>query len=135
MSPITLPVVTVQHDMLDVVSDVDSGLVAYEDIWVSCYKTDEPSVHGKVRLSLDDEDRSLVRLDAREGVEMTRAVEVCARSLCSVDANGTDAYSQELSRPVAFATQLHVLNSLFQRPMLSSPPRCTKIPNAPTQPR
>jgi proteasomal ATPase-associated factor 1 len=59
-----------------VISDVDSGLVAVEDIWVSCYKTDEPSVHGKVRLSLDEDDRSLIRLDAREGVEMTRTIKV-----------------------------------------------------------
>jgi proteasomal ATPase-associated factor 1 len=76
MLPTILPVITVQHDLLDVISDVDSGLVAFEDVWVSCYKTDEPSVHGKVRISLDDNDRSIVRLDAREGVEMKRTAEV-----------------------------------------------------------
>jgi proteasomal ATPase-associated factor 1 len=54
--PITLPVVTVQHDMLDVISDVDSGAAAMEDVWVSCYKAGEPSIHGKVRVSLDEAD-------------------------------------------------------------------------------
>jgi proteasomal ATPase-associated factor 1 len=81
MLPVTLPMVTAQHDLLDVISDVDSGLVAFEDIWVSCYKTDEPSVHGKVRVSLDDTERSTIRLDAREGVEMRRGTKVRLRSV------------------------------------------------------
>lgn len=74
-----LPVVTVQHDFLSVISDVDLGRIASEDIWVSCYKIGEPSVHGKVRVSLDEADRSLVKVDARDGVEFRRIRRVSAR--------------------------------------------------------
>lgn len=75
-SPIVLPIVNIQHDFLSVISDVDSGIVPAEDIWVSCYKSGEPSVHGKVRVSLDEVDRSVVKLDARDGVEFRRGSEV-----------------------------------------------------------
>jgi proteasomal ATPase-associated factor 1 len=78
--PITLPVVTVQHDMLDVISDVDSGAAAMEDIWVSCYKAGEPSIHGKVRVSLDEADRSAVRLECRDGVTLHSVDKVSAHA-------------------------------------------------------
>lgn len=81
--PIILPIVTVQHDAPTVISEVDSGLIASEDIWVSCYKTGEPSVHGKVRVSLDEYDRSLVRFDARDGVDMSRS-QVRSCLVCNV---------------------------------------------------
>lgn len=75
-APIVLPIVNIQHDFTSVISDVDSGIVPTEDIWVSCYKTGEPSVHGKVRISLDEVDRSVVKMVARNGVEFRRESKV-----------------------------------------------------------
>ncbi|TFK50371.1 WD40 repeat-like protein [Heliocybe sulcata] len=69
-SPITLPVVTIQPTLQTVLDDVRSGLVINEDIWISCYRLGSTSVHGKVRLSLNEKDRSQVSLDARDGVEI-----------------------------------------------------------------
>lgn len=67
--PIQLPIVTVQHDFDDVISDVRDGILPSESFWLSCYKTGEPSVHGKVHASLDDRDRNLVRFENHGGVE------------------------------------------------------------------
>jgi proteasomal ATPase-associated factor 1 len=69
--PIVLPIITVQHDILSVFSDVDSGLPP-EDVWVSVYKDGEPSVHGKVRVFLDEVDRSLLRLESHNGIKFNK---------------------------------------------------------------
>ena len=66
-SPIVLPIVTIQPDFRTVVSEVHSGLLPSETIWVSCYKTECPSVHAKVDVALDEVDRDAVVLEAREG--------------------------------------------------------------------
>jgi hypothetical protein len=70
MSPIFLPITTVQHDFEAVVTDVREGTVPTEDFWISCYHQNEPSVHGKVRAELDERDRHLVLLEGREGVQI-----------------------------------------------------------------
>jgi proteasomal ATPase-associated factor 1 len=72
--PMILPVANIQHDFLDVIADVNEGRVASEDIWISCYlKNGEPSsVHSKARVSLDEVDRSLVRLETLGGVGLRR---------------------------------------------------------------
>lgn len=49
-----LPIISVQHDFQTVISDVNDGAIEEEDFWVSCYKTGESSVHGKVRVALGD---------------------------------------------------------------------------------
>ena len=69
--PITLPIAAIQHDFLSVVSDADSGLVESEDIWLSCYKADEPSVHGKVTVTLGETSR-LLELHPRDGVGLSK---------------------------------------------------------------
>ena len=69
--PITLPIAAIQHDFLSVVSDADSGLVESEDIWLSCYKADEPSVHGKVTVTLGEPSR-LLELHPRDGVGLSK---------------------------------------------------------------
>lgn len=69
--PIVLPIASIQHDFLSVVSDVDNGLVESEDIWLSCYKADAPSVHGKVRVTLGEPSRK-VELQPSDGVGLTR---------------------------------------------------------------
>ena len=43
-----LPQATVQDTFPDVLNEVHSGAIIGEDIWLSCYKSGEPSVHGKV---------------------------------------------------------------------------------------
>lgn len=75
-SPIQLPIVTVQPDFDAVATDVRDGVVPDETFWVSCYKTGEPSVHGKVRAALDEKDRNLVQFEAQGGVEFEHVHEV-----------------------------------------------------------
>jgi len=54
------------------VTDVREGTVPSEDFWISCYHQNEPSVHGKVRAELDENDRHLVLLKGRDGVQIER---------------------------------------------------------------
>ncbi|KZT25945.1 WD40 repeat-like protein [Neolentinus lepideus HHB14362 ss-1] len=68
-SPITLPVVTIQHTLQTVIDDVRSGLVTSEDIWISCYKLGSTSVHGKAKVSLAKTDGLRVNFEAADGVE------------------------------------------------------------------
>jgi len=62
-----LPIITVQPDFRTVISEVHSGLLPSESVWVSCYKTDCPSVHAKVNVVLDEVDRDAIDFDVREG--------------------------------------------------------------------
>ncbi|KAJ3893791.1 WD40-repeat-containing domain protein [Lentinula edodes] len=70
----TLPIVTVQPTFPIVVNEVYSGVIPFENIWISCYNnssSDSPapssSIHSKVRVVLDDEDREKVVYQVREG--------------------------------------------------------------------
>ncbi|KAK4700585.1 proteasomal ATPase-associated factor 1, partial [Phenoliferia sp. Uapishka_3] len=64
---IHLPRITIQHTFPTVVSEIISGAHSAEDIWISVYKQDEASVHGRARVT-GDEDESEVELTARDGV-------------------------------------------------------------------
>ena len=66
-TPTALPITTIQPDFLAVLADVHAGAVPSEAIWVSCYKTGAPSVHGKITAALDEVDRDAVRFDVKEG--------------------------------------------------------------------
>lgn len=67
---IILPVCTIQHDFQTaVISDVLDGTLPEDKFWVSCYKHGEPSVHGKVSATLDEQNRDLVLFVACDGVE------------------------------------------------------------------
>ena len=79
-NPIFLPITTVQHDFETVMTDVREGTVPSEDFWISCYRQNEPSVHGKVQTELDEKDRHLVLLKGRDGVQIERGDQVCTRS-------------------------------------------------------
>ncbi|KAJ3932319.1 MAG: WD40-repeat-containing domain protein [Lentinula lateritia] len=70
----TLPIVTVQPTLPTVVNEVYSGVIPFENIWISCYNdysSDPPvpssSIHSKIRVVLDDEDREKVVYQVREG--------------------------------------------------------------------
>lgn len=69
-SPIILPSITIQHDFPSVITDVREGTVPSEEFWISCYKLQEHSVHGKTLVELDDTDRNQINLKSREGVEI-----------------------------------------------------------------
>lgn len=71
--PIQLPIVTIQPDFNSVISDVRDGAVPDESFWLSCYKTGETSVHGKVRAKLDERDRNLVTFEGSGGVDFKQA--------------------------------------------------------------
>ena len=66
-APAALPIVTIQPDFRTVISEVHSGLLPSETVWVSCYKTECPSVHAKVNVILDEVDRDAINLETREG--------------------------------------------------------------------
>ncbi len=66
---ITLPICTIQTDFKSLIEDVRNGAVPEDTFWLSCYKTGEPSVHGKVHLTLNEIDRDLVVYEGTEGVE------------------------------------------------------------------
>lgn len=70
--PIVLPIATVQADFRSIIDDVFSGLVHEDKFWLSCYKTGEQSVHGKVHLSLNERDRNLVDYLGKNGVNFAK---------------------------------------------------------------
>ncbi|KAJ3773787.1 WD40-repeat-containing domain protein [Lentinula raphanica] len=72
----TVRIVTVQATFPTVVNEVYSGVIPFENVWISCYdnspaETRQPdppgSIYAKVRVVLDDEDREKVVFRAREG--------------------------------------------------------------------
>lgn len=72
-APVILPTTTVQPDFETVINEVRDGVIPGEAFWISCYKTGEPSVHGKIFASLDEKDRDLVLFEEKGGVEFRRA--------------------------------------------------------------
>ena len=71
-NPIVLPIATVQTDFESLIDDVFSGLVPEDKFWLSCYKSGEQSVHGKVHLSLNERDRNLVDFRGDAGLEFKK---------------------------------------------------------------
>lgn len=74
--PVTLPTATIQDDFTTVLSEVHAGITPSENIWLSCYKDGESSIHGKISASLHEQDRDRVELVGRGGVELTRKSQV-----------------------------------------------------------
>lgn len=70
---VTLPTATIQDDFTTVLSEVHAGIIPSESIWLSCYKKGEPSIHGKVAISLHEQDRDRIELTGVGGVELTRS--------------------------------------------------------------
>ncbi|KAF8209354.1 WD40 repeat-like protein [Mycena galopus ATCC 62051] len=66
----TLAVITIQPTFLEVVEEVRSGFVSSDTFWLSCYKSSEPSVHSKVRVTLDEVNRDVVHLEASGDVKI-----------------------------------------------------------------
>lgn len=82
---IILPICTIQHDFqTGVIRDVLDGTLPEDKFWVSCYKHGEPSVHGKVSATLDEQNRDLVLFEACDGVEFKDYGKV--GSICIVNA-------------------------------------------------
>ena len=74
--PIALPITTVQVDFQQSIDDVFSGLMPEDKFWLSCYKTGEQSVHGKVHLALNERDRNLLDYQGIDGVEFGQNLDV-----------------------------------------------------------
>ena len=75
-SPVILPAATIQDDFTTVLSEVHAGIIPSENVWLSCYKDGEPSVHGKIAVSLHEKDRDRVELVGTGGVDFTRTSQV-----------------------------------------------------------
>lgn len=74
VSPMILPVITIQHTFPEVIQEVLDGIIPSDKFWVSCYKTSEPSVHAKVHVELDEINRNLVNLSpVEDAVEVLKA--------------------------------------------------------------
>jgi hypothetical protein len=118
-SPVTLPSATIQDDFATVLSEVHAGIIPSENIWLSCYKDGEPSTHGKVYVSLHEQDRDRVELVGRGGVELTRKSQVSLflwngkipfiSSVCRIRLRGS--VGRSVGRSVG----------PFVRPLISSP--------------
>jgi proteasomal ATPase-associated factor 1 len=67
-----LPHFALQHDFVHVFADLRDHTIPSEDIFLSCYKSGVPSVHGKVNTSLDVSAPSDILLEPREGVDLKR---------------------------------------------------------------
>ncbi|TDL18691.1 WD40 repeat-like protein [Rickenella mellea] len=76
----TLPIITVQHDFRNVISDVQDGTIQSEDFWVSCYKTGSQSVHGKVGVSRG---QNGAELESRLGVQFDRTTGAAFNVACA----------------------------------------------------
>ncbi|KAJ7718962.1 WD40-repeat-containing domain protein [Mycena maculata] len=68
--PSKLPVVTVQPTFLEVIGEVRAGIVPLDTFWLSCYNASAPSIHTKVRVTLDEVNREAIHLEPSEGVEI-----------------------------------------------------------------
>ena len=79
--PILLPIATIQTDFQSLINDVLVGLIPEDSFWLSCYKTGEQSVHGKVHLALNEHDRDVVDFTGVGGVQFARESEVSDASL------------------------------------------------------
>ena len=71
-----LPIATIQHDFPTVLSEIYSGVIPSESVWLSCYKHGETSVHGKIEAALDDRDRERVAFSISDDVELERVNDV-----------------------------------------------------------
>ncbi|KAI9465788.1 WD40 repeat-like protein [Lactarius psammicola] len=80
---VTLPTATIQDDFITVLSEVHAGIIPSENIWLSCYKDGEPSIHGKVAISLHEQDRDRIELIGAGGVELTRTSQFRYTARCS----------------------------------------------------
>ncbi|KAJ7612085.1 WD40 repeat-like protein [Roridomyces roridus] len=69
-APTKLPVVTVQPTFLQVIREVRDGIVPSDTFWISCYNHPAPSIHSKVRVTLDDVNRDAVHFEPSAGVEI-----------------------------------------------------------------
>lgn len=68
--PSKLPVVTIQPTFLEVIGEVRSGIVPSDTFWLSGYKPTEPSIHSKVRVTLDEVNRDVIHLEPSGGFEI-----------------------------------------------------------------
>lgn len=65
-STFILPAFSVQPSFPDVIDDVQKGRVPEDTFWMSYFPESEPNVHAKVRTTLDEVDRDLVRFKVED---------------------------------------------------------------------
>lgn len=70
--PQIFPISTIHPEFATIIAETRSGVIPGDTFWVSCYKSGEPSVHGKVKVELDENDaaREKVSFAGQGGVEM-----------------------------------------------------------------
>ena len=84
-SPLILPTITIDPTFPRAIRDVDGGTLPSEKFWISCYKTEQPSIHATVHVELDEVDRSLVHLKAqKDDVRIAEAAGVSSLSVIQV---------------------------------------------------
>ncbi|KAL0567602.1 hypothetical protein V5O48_014389 [Marasmius crinis-equi] len=72
---VKLPIVTIQPAFTTVIHEVWSGLIPSDEIWVSRYHHGKDSIHDRIRVLLDEEDRDKVVWEAtslgQDGIRLT----------------------------------------------------------------
>ena len=71
---IALPQVTIQHDFQTVIAEVQEGIIAEEPFWISCYKQENVSMHGKVKVQKAENGH--VDLVSEQGMEFKKGEHV-----------------------------------------------------------
>lgn len=69
---VILPYITVQHDLQEVIQDVSDGTIGAEAFWVSVYRKDSPSVHGKVMVKASMESENQAELEPQGDFDFQR---------------------------------------------------------------
>ncbi|KAF9266377.1 WD40 repeat-like protein [Marasmius fiardii PR-910] len=57
---VNVPIITIQPTFTNVVKEVWSGFIPSEEIWLSRYRQGSESVHDRIRVALDEDDRDKV---------------------------------------------------------------------------
>jgi len=97
LSPLNFPLITIQHDLTSVISDVREGTVVDEDAWVSCYSIGKNSFHGKIHVSRGAGRDADVLLAPRDsGLDFVKRNGVSV-SLCPIERCACVSYFQHCS--------------------------------------
>lgn len=95
MDPVVLPILSIQNDFQNVINEVRDGFVLSENIWLSCYKSDLPSVHEKVNVALNQQSRKLelipgdgVTLESTSNVRVYHQYNMSSQKMMFTDKTG-----------------------------------------------
>ncbi|KAG7090031.1 hypothetical protein E1B28_011651 [Marasmius oreades] len=70
---VKVPIITIQPAFTTVIQEVWSGIIPSEEVWLSRYHQGSDSIHDRIRVTLDEEDRDKVTWESLRGkLELSR---------------------------------------------------------------